>query len=71
MAETQAMQAEAPDGNYAFFDGLHKSCSKCKQVCSDLFVVHSLSPCYAALHRFPSCSLKIIAEHVVIQAPSA
>ena len=27
----QADQAAMADGGYAFFDGMHKSCSKCKQ----------------------------------------
>ena len=29
--EVQAMPSEAADGGYVMFNGLHKSCSKCKQ----------------------------------------
>ena len=28
----QALQEAGVDGSYAFFDGMHKSCSRCKQV---------------------------------------
>ena len=51
--EAQALQAEAPDGGYAFFDGLHKSCSKCKQARTYAWHdVRGLTLCSVATHCF-------------------
>ena len=45
------MPAEAADGSYACFDGLHKSCSKCKQVrAGRCHAVQSGSVCSFVVH---------------------